>query len=510
MTPHTIETLRLLVVSSEVSVLRLLGSTAQSNSWHLETSASGWDAMERVQSDIAPHLLLLDLPRGDGDGLHLLPWLRRLRPDLPILVLCDPGDEGRQKEATRMGAKDVLVRPFSEEKLESMIRKHLESSSNRVETEMASEDIESLGEAEFFLSVSPIMQKVRRQAELLAQTDIPVLILGERGSGKGTVARLIHKLSVHSGFKFLRVNCAEMPGDLLEIELFGRENGSSNGSSKAVGRTSKGKLEIGEKGTLLLDEITAMPIALQSRLLQVLQGKRFARSGDERPVEVGVRILAASSDRLDRALAEKRLQENLYYRLTAFTIHVPPLRQRKDEINALLHYSMHKLARYYGLPPRQFAPSAMEACLNHSWPGNLEELETFVKRYLVAGDREFPMSGSEPGSGSNGHGPHGRTLSLTATPSEALSVGATLSVPRSLKSLIQGIKWEAEKGAIAAALEKTGWNRKAAARLLGVSYRTMLYKIDQYHMSASEPFLSPFREARLAGSDQAKGSGKPS
>ena len=137
MAPNTLETLRLLVVSSEVSVLRLLGSTAKSNSWHLETSASGWDAMERVQSDTAPHLLLLDLPRGNGDGLHLLPWLRRLRPDLPIVVLCDPEDAGRQREATRMGAKDVLTRPVTEEQIQSMIHRHLGSSHDYVEAEIA-------------------------------------------------------------------------------------------------------------------------------------------------------------------------------------------------------------------------------------------------------------------------------------------------------------------------------------------------------------------------------------
>src|ERR1700728_2810726 len=145
MAPHTLETLRLLVVSSEVSVLRLLGSTAQSNSWHLETSASGWDAMERVQSDTAPHLLLLDLPRGNGDGLHLLPWLRRLRPDLPIVVLCDPEDAQQQREATRMGAKDVLSRPLTEEQIQSLVRRHLASSNDCGEAEIASGDSESVG-----------------------------------------------------------------------------------------------------------------------------------------------------------------------------------------------------------------------------------------------------------------------------------------------------------------------------------------------------------------------------
>src|SRR3984885_15956840 len=230
MTPNPTETLRMLVVSRDPSVVRLLWSIAETNSWHLETAANGWEAMERVQSDVAPHLLLLDIPRGDADSLHLLPWLRRLRPDLPVVVLCYPEDAGRQKEATRLGAKDVLVRPLNEGQLELLIQRNLASSDGNADAEMASEDIESVGEDEFFLSVSPVMQKLRAQAELLAQADVPVLILGEPGSGKGTVARLIHKLSVHSGFHFQTVNCATMPGYLLEIELFGRTAGASHGN----------------------------------------------------------------------------------------------------------------------------------------------------------------------------------------------------------------------------------------------------------------------------------------
>jgi DNA-binding NtrC family response regulator len=494
MAPNTLESLRLLLVSSEVLVLRLLGSAAQSNSWHLETSASGWDAMERVQSDTAPHLLLLDLPRGDGDRLHLLPWLRRLRPELPIVVLCDPQDAGRQKEATRMGAKDVLTRPITEEQIQSVVRRYLGSSSDCPETEIASEDIESVGEDEFFLSITPVMQQLRAQAELLAQADVAVLILGEPGSGKGTVARMIHQMSVYSGFNFLRVNCAEMPGDLLEIELFGRENGYS-GSSQGARRPSLGKLEIGQKGTLLLDEITQMPLALQTRLLKVLQDKRFVRSGDPKPVEVDVRILAASSDQLDRALAEKRLDTDLYYRLSAFTVHVPALRQRKEEIKLLLRYTMHKIAKHYGLPPREFTQSALTACQNHSWPGNLRELETYVKRYLVAGDEEFRSAGGELPARSN------RNRAL-------LEAKAGDSTPTTLKSMIQSVRSETERNAIGAALQKTGWNRKAAARLLAVSYRSILYKIEQYQMSAPESYISSLAETRSGLSIEAKGNGK--
>ncbi|MGC2170117.1 MAG: response regulator, partial [Candidatus Sulfotelmatobacter sp.] len=158
MAEPTIETARLLVVSRETALLRPLWAIGDSNSWHLETATTGWEAMERIQSDVAPHLLLLDLPRGDGDSLHILRWLRRLSPGLPVILLCHPEDAAKGKEATRLGAKDVLVRPFNEEQLEFLIRRHLGSYSDQREAEMASEDIESVGEDEFFLSVSPTMQ----------------------------------------------------------------------------------------------------------------------------------------------------------------------------------------------------------------------------------------------------------------------------------------------------------------------------------------------------------------
>jgi two-component system, NtrC family, response regulator AtoC len=494
MAPHTIETLRLLAVGSEPSVLRLLDTAAHANDWHLETSASGWDALEQVQSPTAPHLLLLSIPRGEGEGLQLLPWLRRLRPELPIVVVCDADDAAKQQEATRLGAKDVLLPPFSERQLESVIRRHLGTSNDSTDIEVASEDIESLGEDEFFLSISPAMRQLRAQAELLAKADVPVLILGEPGSGKGTVARLIHQRSVHSGFKFQRVNCAEMPADLLGIELFGRENGSSNGSSRALG-----KLESGQKGTILLDEITEMPLALQARVLKVLLGKQGARASDAGPTEVDVRVLAASSEKMDRALEEKRMNGDLYYRLSAFTVHIPSLRHRKDEIGALLRYSMHKVAKYYGLPPRDFTRATLEACQNYSWPGNLKELEMFVKRYLIAGDVELPgsLEASEHAQGSLLIGGHAEVVA-----------GENSSSPTSLKSMIQNVRWETERNAIAAALEKTGWNRKAAARLLGVSYRTILYKIEQYEMRAPESYLSPIPGTTMNLSGQNKGSGK--
>jgi two-component system response regulator AtoC len=503
---NMIATIRLLIVSREPAILRSLWSIGEMNSWHLETAPSGWDAMERVQSGVAPDLLLLDLPRGDGDSLHILRWLRRLRPELRVLVLCHPEDGGRKNEATRLGAEGVLVRPFTEEQLELVIRQHLFAPENGA-SGIVSEDIEQVGQEAFFVSASPLMQRLRAQAELLAQADVPVLILGEGGSGRSTVARLIHKLSVRSGFRFLKVDCAAVPGDMLEAELFGGDRPfPTNGN-----RTNPGKFELGDKGTIFLDEITEMPLNLQSRLLQVLQDKAFVQTGTDQVFPVDVQILAATSANIDRALAEKKLREDLYYRLSAFTVHVPPLRQRRDEIALLLRHLMHKLARHYGLPPREFSTNALDACQDYAWPGNLNELETFVKRYLVAGDREltFHEADSTPANG-NGKKHVPQTLKFAASPRANGEDGESQPGSKSLKSLVQSVKCEAEKNAIGAALERTGWNRKAAARLLEVSYRTLLYKIEQYHMTAAEPFLSPLPAERLLLQGHAAKNGKVS
>jgi two-component system, NtrC family, response regulator AtoC len=407
-----------------------------------------------------------------------------------VVVLCHPDDAAQGKEATRLGAGEILVRPIDEQQLKSVIWRHLlprEGPAGNSHADVVSENVEQLGPDAFFVSVSLAMQKLRAQAALLAQTDVPLLILGETGTGKYTVASLIHRLSVRSGFKLVRVNCAEMPEALLEAELFGDEDGSS-----ARGRrTGLGKFAAGEKGTIFLEEVAEMPARLQSRLLHFLNDQ-FHMTGSVDAAPADVRILAASSANLERALAGKQLREDLYYRLSAFTVNVPPLRQRKDEIAILLRYFMHKLAKHYSLPPRGFSSAVLDACQHYSWPGNLKELETFVKRYLVAGDRELILGEMDLTMADRPDNTAGsRATRMVATPLEETSSGQKQPGSESLKSLIQGIKSEAEQNAIGAALKRTGWNRKAAARLLRVSYRTLLYKIEQYHMRAPEPFLSP-------------------
>ena len=218
---------------------------------------------------------MLDLPLGDSDGLHFLRWMRRLRPKLPIILICEPDDTSKKQEAIRLGARDCLFRPLDDEKIERIIRRHLPAGKTQTVTDITSDDVEPIGGDNFFVGASIVMRKLRAQALALAAGDLPVLILGERGSGKRTTARLIHELSVRAGYEFAAVNCAALPCDLLESELFGYER---NDSGPIASKT--GKLEFCDKGTLILDEITEMSLPLQAKLLQVLQSKHFQRPGN--------------------------------------------------------------------------------------------------------------------------------------------------------------------------------------------------------------------------------------
>lgn len=464
------ETMRLLVMSREVAALRSLWSLVESNCWHLETVASGWDAMERIQSGISPHLLIIDVPRKDGDSLYVVRWVRRFRPELPILVLFHSEDADKKNDAIRMGADEVLVRPLSDEALQRAVRAYLQPADRSEWTAIEQSELPDSDTS--FVAISPIMRKLRVQAELLAQADVPVLILGEKGSGKQTVARLIHRLSVRSEFKFQKVHCSALPPTFME-EFSGRGTNDLNPS----------ELEISPKGVVLLEEITDMPTPLQLRLLNALERWHDLSENQKMPGRQ-VRVLVSSSANLERALAERKLREDLYYRLSSFTIHVPPLRLRKEDISPLLRHFMHRLSTRYGLPAREFSQTIIERCVSYSWPGNLTELDAFVKRYLVAGDNEARLGEFRSES-----------VSHASVDSDDSVDGVDET---SLKSLVRSLKCETERNAIAAALEKTGWNRKAAARLLQVSYRTLLYKIEQYQMNETESFVSSLPNSQHA------------
>ncbi len=488
MISNTVEMARLVVVSRDSAVLRSLCSLGESNCWQLEVAADAWEVMDKVQSGAMLDMVLLDLPPEDEGGLHILRWLRRLRPALSIVLIGHPDDNGRKQESIRMGVRDYLVRPLDDRQLEMAIQRNLNAEDADGDPEITSDDVEPLSDDSFFIGISPAMRKLRAQAALIAEANVPVLILGESGSGRQTAARLIHSLSAGSGFQFAKVNCAALPADLLERELFGYEK---NGTA-APPRTRFGKLELCAKGTLLLDEITEIPRGVQSNLMQVLQNKQFIRPGTSAFVDVDVRILAMCHTNVERAISENRLREDLYRHLSSYTIYVPPLRDRKEELPFLSRHFMHRLAKHYGLMPREFPPGMIEAWKKYNWPGNLRELENQVKRYLMVGDKEIVFENRQTNSMSETRGAgvaKSRGLAQVPPPSSQSHAGITSS--KSLRSLIQSVKSEAERNAIAAALERTGWNRKAAARLLNVSYRTVLYKIDQYRLTASDSPMFP-------------------
>jgi two-component system response regulator AtoC len=438
--------------------------------------------------------VLLDLAEGDADGLHTLRWLRRVRPELPVIMLSHAEDATQRAEAIRLGAQDYLSWPLEEKLLQNALARYFLLGSGHSDMEVSSEDIEPVHEEMFFVAASPAMRHLRAQVQLLAQGDAPLLIVGERGSGKEIVARLIHKLSVRSGFPFLKLNCAALPGDLLESELFGQDRRVAAGST----RTVPGKIETSEKGTFFLDDITELPGKVQVKLLRLVQDKYFLRTGGETRVDADIRLLAASDANIELALAEGKLREDLYYRLSAFSVYVPPLRQRKEDIPLLVGHFMNRLSRHYDLQPRTFSSVVLEACQAYSWPGNLRELESFVKRYLVVGDEELALQElrrkSEEQSLTTAGGVEIVEVGQEARDQDAIPQGNGAhgheefpgDEPYSgLKSLLQSVKGETEKNAIVNALEQTRWNRKAAARLLKVSYRTLLYKIQQYHLSPS-------------------------
>jgi DNA-binding NtrC family response regulator len=238
---------------------------------------------------------------------------------------------------------------------------------------------------------------------------------------------------------------------------------------------------------------------VQEKLLQVLQEKQFLKPGTADYIDIDVRIIVSSDINIERAPSENKLREDLYYRLSAFTVHVPALRQRRDEIQILLQHFMHKLARHYGLPARDLSSAVLNECQHYAWPGNVRELENFVKRYLMIGDEELNLADRANASVAQLRSQKISGIGVSESKAEYDQPNG-----KSLKSLVRDVKSEAERNAIAAALERTGWNRKAAARLLKVSYRTMLYKIQQYHMSSSDAFNLPF-----IGGSGFKGNGNP-
>ena len=452
------ETAKILLVDDEPGMLRYIRTLLEVDNHKVETASTGEDAVALIQKGLHPDLVLLDLLMSGIDGLQTLEQLRKIQPSIKVVMLSCVSDTRKVVQAIRLGAQDYLTKPFQKVELDAVIDQCLGTNKQNYPGE-----VEEIADEVFFVAASPVMRKLRSQAALVANVDIPVLMLGESGTGKEVMARLIHKLSPRAHRTFLKVNCAAVPADLLESELFGYEAGAFTGAN----HPKPGKFELCNKGTILLDEIGEMPPLLQAKLLHVLQDQQFSRLGGRTVIKVDVRILAATNINIPEALANKRLREDLYYRLNAFTLQVPPLRERKEEIPILLKHFMTHMAERYARPPLPLSSTLLQACQDYSWPGNIRELNNFVKRFLVLGDENLAIHELAPkGTGSGAHLDGAQHQSADA-------VGG-------LKSLARSARDEAEAEAIGKALEETNWNRKQAAALLKISYKALLYKIRQY------------------------------
>jgi len=324
------------------------------------------------------------------------------------------------------------------------------------------------------MCTSPAMAAVRDMVAKVATTSAAVLLTGESGVGKEVVARAIHRASPRSANQFIKVNCAALPGELLESELFGHQRGAFTGAH----RDKPGKFELAEKGTILLDEIGEVPLRLQAKLLHVLQDGEFARVGGERILHTDVRVLAATNRDLAAEIRAGRFREDLYYRLNVIEVRIPPLRERREEIPVLIDYFL-KTANAAYRRSVEIPPSTRRLLLEHAWPGNIRQLENVIKRVVVlgsaAGVYEELAASARP------------SLPAASPVPPVIEAGGQLD----LKSIARRAARDAERIAIADMLQRTRWNRAKAARLLGISYKALLYKIVDCGLASKDDVESP-------------------
>ena len=465
--PEVSGTAQILLVNDEPEALACTRNLLEGAHYHVETSSNREDAIERIENGLRPDLIFLCMDPAEDD-FKTIQACRRIRPEQKLVVISPVNDVSTVVRAVRMGALDYISHPIEETEFLAVTQRFLASASSLSPATPAQQTHEHFEEVEsdiFFLAASPAMQKIRAQVAQVAKVDMPVLLLGESGSGKEVLARLIHKLSRRAGKPMMKVNCAALPLDLLESELFGFETGAFTGAT----RSKPGLLELCDKGTLFLDEIGEMSPVLQAKLLHVLQDGKFSRLGGRNVITSDFRVLAATNINVKEAIEAKAFREDLYYRLNAFTINVPPLRERREEIPLLLKHFVRQFSEKYNCAEVECSHQMVRACLQHSWPGNLRELGNFVKRYMVLQDEAQAIAELE-------------SSDVCSQLAASLSDESDIIDGAGLKSMVQDLKERAEPKIIERVLIGTKWNCKTAAMQLKISYKALLYKMKQYRI----------------------------
>ena len=475
-------TASILVAEDEPEIRNCLELQLRCRGYAVQHAENGDEVLNvlRDASGSGVSLILLDIMMPCRDGIETLREIRRFDKSLPIIVLSGLSSPTTIVEAMKLGANDFLAKPVANDQLIEAIQRALEP---RIVVQNGSQNPK-----ESFLSRAPQhqfaggaswMMKMETLLRQVGASDAPVLLGGETGVGKEVLARLLHANSPRATNRFLKVNCAALPSELIESELFGYERGAFTGAVK----TKPGKFDMADGGTILLDEIGDMDFRLQAKLLQVLQDQEFERLGGSETIRVNIRIMAATHADLEKSIREGRFREDLFYRLNVINIQVPPLRERPDEIPLLAAHFLKKFAGPSGLVP-DVTSSLHQALLGYHWPGNVRELENFMRKYAVLQDPEAAAEELRIKSGSKP-----RVIAVAPPPPPAPEP----TVPSTLERVTE-VQKRAEAEAILAALHRTRWNRKQAASLLCVDYKALLYKMKKLEIDRNPLEVPPADE----------------
>ncbi len=462
-----------LLVDDEESTLRLLKEILEARGHAVTLAGGGVQALSLLQAGSAFASAVMDLRMPDIDGLTVLRRYRANGGQTPVIMLSGAADADLVVKAMRAGATDYLTKPLVVEELIEALARIDRMGSPRASPPAAPRDRppaaphpsdepsgapheREAGESTI-ISVSPAMAKVWEIVDRVADTDVPVMIRGESGVGKEIVARELHRRSRRRGRAFVKINCAALPGELLESELFGHERGAFTGATAE----KPGKFELADGGTIFLDEIGEMDPRLQAKLLAALQDQEFYRVGGKRSIKVDVRVVVATNRELEQAIRQGIFREDLYYRLNVVAVRVAPLRERREDVRPLVEFFVQKYgSRYRTEGQTLVSDGLLQRFLEHPWPGNVRELENVVRRLVVLGDEQTIRSELEA-----------RTPTMPGAP--------RVDAEPALKEVARRAAMIAERECILGALQRTGWNKRKASLRLKISYKALLYKIKE-------------------------------